>query len=429
MVNAYLIIVLAVGSFAGGVWYAAPEKLGPGFARVKNRQIVITGAGAEAPDAIKQKVNFGEYWDLWNGLKDKFYKQPVDDAELFYGSLEGMAASLKDPYTVFFRPKDAEEFSKEIAGTFSGIGAEIGIKHDALVVVHALPDTPAARAGLRTLDAILAIDGVSTSGMAVDAAVGKIRGPKGTEVKLTLLRGAGAPFEVKIVRDNIQIKSVTWKMETAPGGAKVAHVSLTQFNGDTQGLLDQAIREFLGEKPAGVILDMRGNPGGYFDAAVSVAGEWVTNDVIAYQKYKDGSQQEFRSRGKARLAGTPTVVLINEGSASATEIVTGALQDAGVATVVGEKSFGKGLVQDLENFPDGSSLKITVAQWTTPKGRFINEIGIIPDVLVSFNEDDYNADRDPQLDAALRLFAARTVAPLPGAPRATSTPADFSRAR
>lgn len=406
LVGIYLLVLLVVGSFAGGVWFARAEKFGgPGFARVKDRKIVIEGVGSKAPERVRVQ-DFGLYWDLWNNIKDKFYKQPVDEGDLFYSSLEGMTAGLKDPYSVFLRPKNAEEFSKDLAGEFTGIGAEIGIKHDQLVVVTPLPGSPAERAGLRARDAIIAINGESTIGMPVDVAVTKIRGPKGTEVTLMIKTGDGEPREVKIIRAVIVVKSVTWKTVRTPGGKALGHIMISQFNADTRGLMDQAIRDVLGDRPAGIILDMRNNPGGFFDAAVSVAGEWITENTVAVQKFKGGNTQEFRSNGRARLAVLKTVVLVNEGSASATEIVAGALQDYGVATVVGEKTFGKGLVQDLVGFPDGSALKITVAEWTTPKGRFINEQGIQPDVLITFTDEDYNADRDPQLDEALRLFDA-----------------------
>jgi len=354
----------------------------------------------ELPEHLSKDVDFNLFWKVWDLVKKNYVHQPVADTKLFYGALSGIVSSLDDPYSVFFDPDTAKKFQQELEGSFDGIGAELGIKDKQLTIIAPLPDTPAARAGLKAGDKILAIDGKDTTDMALDYAVSLIRGTKGTEVNLTVWReGWEKPQDFKIARDKIEIASVKWEMK-----GDIAYIEINHFNEDTSAKFNQAVNEVITKNPKGLILDLRNNPGGFLDTAVEVAGEWIENDVVVIEQMDDGQKNEERSSGLARLQNLKTVVLINEGSASASEIVAGALQDDGKATLVGKKTFGKGSVQNLEPLEDGSAVKLTVALWLTPKGRQIDKEGIGPDTEVDLTEEDYNANRDPQLYKAIEIL-------------------------
>ncbi|TAK05634.1 S41 family peptidase [Patescibacteria group bacterium] len=406
LVTIYLVLLLGTGGFVAGVLVG--EKRGAD--RAESEAVAARRALAEGR-GLPDDVDFTLFWKIWDDIRRKYVHQPVSEGELFRGALAGIVASLGDPYSVYFDPESAEEFSNDLKGTFGGIGAEIGMREERIVVIAPLSDTPAARAGIKAGDMILRIDDSDTSGMTVDEAVDLIRGEKGTTVKLLLFRenNGGEPFEVSVVRDVIVVKSVTWEMKRTTDGRNVAYVEMRQFNEETVPLFDKAIREFTRQKPVAVILDLRNNPGGYLDAAVDVAGEWIGRGTVVIERRSDGNDEPFDAAVRARLAEFPTVVLVNGGSASGSEIVAGALQDAELATLVGEQTFGKGSVQDYEELSDGGALKLTIAEWLTPKGRTINETGIAPDEKVEYTKEDIDADRDPQLEKALELIAAGTA--------------------
>lgn len=322
---------------------------------------------------------------------------------MLYGAMEGLAASTKDPYTNFFEPEIATEFSQSLAGKFEGIGAEIGIKDSQLQIISPLKDMPADLAGLKAGDAILDIDATSTEGMSVERAVSLIRGKKGTKVTLTIGRIVNKKAERKdyiIVRDTITVKSVQWKM--LDGG--IAKIDISQFNEDTTDLFGQAADWAVEQNAKGIILDLRNDPGGLLDRATAVASAWVGDRVIVSERRQGKIVEEYRGTGVAKFKGIPTVVLVNPGSASASEIVTGALQDYGVAKVVGEQSYGKGSVQDYTELKDGTAVKITIAEWLTPNGRTINGVGLTPDVVVPLTDENTHDNRDPQLDKALEIL-------------------------
>lgn len=355
------------------------------------------------PDYLGKDVNFKLFWQVWRIIKDKYIdRQQVTDAQLFYGSLQGVLASLKDPYSVFLNPETSTKFNEELAGKFEGIGAEIGIKKERLTVIAPLPESPAAKAGLRPQDKILAIDGLDTTGIALDQAVSLIRGEKGTQVTLTIFReGNENNLEVKITRDTIIIKSVRWEMK-----GQIAHLTLTHFNEDTSNEFRDRVNEILLKSPKGIILDLRNNAGGYLETAIEIAGYWVkSGETVVKESFGQVElDRDHASHGQEQLKNYPLVVLVNNGSASASEIVAGALQDYNFGKIVGEQTFGKGSVQELEKLSDGSSVKVTVARWLTPQGRSIDEKGIIPDIEVKLTEEDYKNDKDPQLDKALELL-------------------------
>lgn len=363
-------------------------------------------------------VDFKLFWQVWSALKSQYYQQPLKDKDLFYGALSGLAVGTGDPYTTFFEPKVAQEFDQSIQGAFGGIGAEIGMKDDVIRVVAPLPDTPASRAGIIAGDVIAKINGEETTGLSVDEAVDKIRGPKGTPVTLTLYRPAAKKplFEVTITRDTIKIVSVKAKM--LPG--QIAYVEMSSFNVDTADRFDAAITTLLANHPKGFILDLRNDPGGLLDQAQQVAAAWVGDKVVVKERRQGKIFEELHGLGKARLQGIPTIVLVNQGSASASEIVAGALQDYQAATLVGTKTFGKGSVQQVQNFEDGSALKVTIAEWLTPKERTIHKTGLTPDITVEQTLEDYDAKRDPALDRAIGILTG-TATSTPSATAVSST--------
>jgi len=358
-------------------------------------QVTHEGSTSGAED-----IDFRGFWEVWDLVKSSYLDQPVSEVDMYYGALEGLLWSLGDEHSVFFDPELAEEFDQELNGTFFGIGAEIGSKDDYIVVVAPLAGTPAEEAGILAGDKIIAVDGEDTFGISVTEAVYMIRGEEGTTVTLTIFRdGEEEALEVPIVRAEITIESVV--LEIRDDG--IAVIEVRMFNDDTTDLFQSATQEILTSDVSGIVLDLRNNPGGLLTQAINVAGYWVDGNPVVIERVQ-GTETEFSASGTAHLAGIPTVVLVNFGSASGSEILAGALQDYEVATVIGEQTFGKGSVQEYYEFPDGSSLKITIAEWLTPSGRSINEVGITPDVIVEYTLEDYETEATPQFDAAIEFL-------------------------
>ena len=361
----------------------------------------------EASGSVAEDVDFEPFWEVWEKVQTKFVRRPADENQMVSGAIAGMVASLGDPYSVYFTPEIAKQFQEDLDGTFSGIGAEVGMRNNRIVVVAPLPESPAEAAGLRPGDFVAEINATSTEAMSVEEAVKQIRGPEGTKVDLTIVReGKSQPLKITIVRKKIELKSVT--QQILPGN--VMFLTISSFNDQTIPQLDQAIQVAQFKKVKGIIVDLRNNPGGFFDSSITVASEWLEpgSVVVAERGKGDGARKEFSATGTHRLLGIPTVVLVNGGSASASEIVAGALQDHGKAKLIGEKTFGKGSVQEYEELPDGSALKLTIALWFTPKDRSINESGIQPDIVVAPKKEgeaaqleSYIARRDPMKDTAV----------------------------
>lgn len=362
----------------------------------------LSGKYDKIDNKLVQNIDFDLYWDVWDNMK-QFHvdKNEITDKQLFYGSLKGLVNSLGDPYSEFMDPQLTKEFEEDMSGSFEGIGAEVGIRDGILTVIAPLDGTPAQRAGLMSGDKILEINGENTKDMNIDQAVGKIRGQKGTEVTLNIFRVGLEDFkDITIVRDTIIIKSVSLEVLED----NIYLIKINAFNSDTEYLFSQFAKQAQENKAKGVILDLRNNPGGYLESSVAVLGEWINGEIALIEKFSDDEEMEYIAKGYNYLKEIPSVVLINYGSASASEIVAGALQDYAKAKIIGEKSYGKGSVQMVKNIKDGSSVKITIAKWLTPKKQDINKEGIKPDEEIKLSLEDFEKDKDPQLDRALEIL-------------------------
>lgn len=326
------------------------------------------------------------------------YDGTLTTDQLLDGLKQGLTEASGDPYTEYLNVEAAKEFDEDLSGSFTGIGAELSKQDEAIVIVAPIAGFPADQAGLKPKDVISEIDGKSAFGLSVSEAVKKIRGPKDTKVTLKIIRDGKDEKTFEITRDNITIASV--KSEILDGN--IGYIQISRFAEDTSRLSREAADKFKAANVKGIILDMRSNPGGLLDASVDISSLWLKNKTVLQEKRGDIVVKTFKSRGDAVLFGIPTVVLINEGSASASEITAGALKDNGAATLIGVKSFGKGSVQQLDDLRGGGSLKVTIARWYTPNGRNIDKEGIEPDQAVKITDEDVKAGRDPQKDAAIK---------------------------
>lgn len=348
----------------------------------------------------KGGLDYSSVDQVYAKLKSQFDGN-IDASKLINGAKSGLVSAAGDPYTVFFNPADAKAFNDQLAGTIIGIGAELGSDEAGhILIISPLSGYPAEKAGLKPKDIIAAINGASTNGMSIDAAVSKIRGEAGTVVKLTIVRGTAPAFEVSITRQKITIASVKYHED-----GNIGYLKVSQFSNDTVDLVQKAANEFKAKGVKGVVLDLRGDPGGYLSGAVSVSSLWLEKGKTVVSERRGATIVDNQvATGNNTLGGLPTIILIDSGSASASEITAGALHDNGAATLVGETSFGKGSVQQVDNFADGSELKVTIAHWYTPNGKNINKQGIKPDVQVAA---DPTGKTDPQKDKAYQLLQAK----------------------
>jgi len=360
-----------------------------------------------APDASATDADLKPFFKAWELLDEHFVPatttEKLSSEEKIWGAIQGLASAYGDPYTEFLPPKEKEIFESAVSGNFGGVGLEIDIKNDVLTVVAPLKDTPAYRAGIKSGDLIIEIDGVDTSGMTVSEAVEKIRGEEGTQVVLTIIHEENPPKEVAITRAQIVLPTVEHRLRN--DGVFV--IELSSFNAMAPDKFREALRAFADSGTDKLVIDLRGNPGGYLEVAVDIASWFLdVGKPVVIQDFS-GTQAEdvFRSRGyDAFNDNLKLAVLIDEGSASASEILAGALRDHGEATLVGTKSFGKGSVQQVFEVTGDTSLKITIARWLTPKGVSISHEGITPDIVVERTREDVEADRDPQLDRAVEFL-------------------------
>jgi carboxyl-terminal processing protease len=341
-------------------------------------------------------VDFSLFWQAWNDLKSKSADNP-DNQKMLEGAINGMLSSVNDPYTVYFTKDQNKQFTEDLSGQFSGVGIELVQKNNLPTVVAPLSDSPAEKAGVKANDIILQVDGAKTSDIGFGETITKIRGEVGSKVTLLIQReGVTDPITIEIVRSTITVKSVEWKTIDS-NNKNIFYIKVRQFGDDTEGLFDQAVAEAVKVNPEGVVIDLRDNPGGYLETAVNIASDFVDNGVVVSEKGTEGNK-DYKASGKAQLKNYKVDILVNGGSASASEILSGALRDRLGSKLIGEKTFGKGSVQELINLSDGSAAKITVAKWYTPSGAQIGGTGLSPDIQIS-NVD--NSTVDAQLNRAV----------------------------
>ncbi len=370
----------------------------------QSNAIVITGI-ANTDNKTTQGKDFSVFWETWNAIQHSYLRAAnVTTQDLIYGSASGLVGALKDPYSIFLNPDESKKFSEDINGNFGGIGAEIGIKNEQLIIVAPLKNSPAEKAGLLAGDKIMEINATSTINMNINEAVKIIRGPKGTSITFTISRsGHEKPLKITVVRDIIKIPVIEWKMKEG----KIAHLQFFTFSETSTGLMRKALEEIRAADARGIVLDLRNNPGGYLDSAVQIASFFLEpNAPVVYEEFRNGKRDTFTAQGNPIVKNLPLVILLNNGSASASEILAGAIKDNRGIQIVGEKSFGKGTVQELIELRDGSEVKLTIAHWIMPKGAQIDKNGIMPDVEIKLSDKDREKKQDPQLDKAIELLKA-----------------------
>ncbi|TSC68093.1 MAG: hypothetical protein G01um101466_550, partial [Parcubacteria group bacterium Gr01-1014_66] len=382
--------------FFAGVWFGYEQR--PAVERVRN---VLNQQSP--PQFAETDLNL--FWKVWSLVEEKYVdKKNIDRSGLVIGAISGLVRALDDPYTEFLPPKETQQFREDIKGSFEGIGAEIALRKGILTIVAPLKNSPAERAGLRAGDKILQIDNTTTRDLPLDEAVRLIRGEKGTKVRLTILRdGFDAPKQFEVIRDTIRVNIV----ETARRENGIFVIMLHHFTESAPLEFRKAVREFYESDSKKLILDLRNNPGGFLGVAVDIASWFLPEGAtVAEERFADGTKETYNSQGYGLLERVPVVVLINQGSASASEIVAGALRDGKGITLVGQKTFGKGSVQEVINLERNSSLKITIAKWVTPKGTEINGKGLEPDIHVEIPEarPDEDTDHDPVMEKAIEIL-------------------------
>lgn len=348
------------------------------------------------PPALGEE--FRVFWEAWRIVENEFYGRPIDSKELTYGAIRGALSTLEDENTAFITPEHIAIVREDLTGTFEGIGALVEINEDGyLVIVEPLAGKPADLAGLKAGDLVLEVDGVEIRGMNLIEAISLIRGPKGTTVHLTIRRrGVAEPFEVEIVRERIELRTVEYRLLDG----EIGYIKLNEFNSQAPRQLRAALIDLLAENPRGLILDLRDDPGGLVTVAIDVGSEFIAQGIIMSERGKD-IDEEYEAQGGGLAMEIPLVVLVNGGSASASEIVAGAIQDYGRGILIGERTVGKGSVQVQHQLSDGSGLRITIAHWFTPHGRLIEGEGLIPDVEVYITDEDLASGLDPQLELAI----------------------------
>ncbi len=394
-----LVVLLVV--FSGGYWFGVK-----GYKAEVNKALNVKISRVTPPD---KNVDFSLFWQVWDTLSSKYYdKSKLVPSEMVYGAISGMVAALGDPYTMYLPPKENKVVDEDLSGSFEGVGIEIGYKQARLAVVSPLAGSPAEKAGVKPGDFIAHITDtkrnidIGTSGISLPDAVQSIRGPAGTVVTLTLVRdGATAPIAVDLTRAKLSVPSVV--LSFVGKDESLADIKINKFGAETPNEWTKAVDQVLAKKNIkGIILDLRNNPGGYLQAAVTLGSEFVpTGTVVVIQESGTGSRIEYKSEKSGRLQKLTVVVLINGGSASASEILAGALRDQRAAKLVGDKSFGKGTVQEPIEILGGSGLHVTTAKWLTPNGTWVHEKGLEPDVKIEVKAED---KEDMQLQGAIKLF-------------------------
>ena len=418
-VKGFQFIILILVAFFGG-YYFGVNKIS---LDLKNYKPVLSITSKEPPPSLSS-LDFSNFWAVWQSLENNYYdKSKLDPAKMLNGAISGLVESIGDPYTIYLPPVSNNDFKQGLAGQFQGIGAELGIKDKKIIIISPLSDSPAQKAGIKAGDLILKVDGASTEGWTLSQTVSKIRGPKGTTVTLSILhKDSKNPQDVKITRDVIVVKSIDGFIKKiadvekikltsilkAAENDEIIYLKLSQFgdstNKDWLSLVNKLNLEVQGN-PAfkGIVLDLRNNPGGYLTDAVFIASEFLKEGTpVVIQETGGGERSTLRVSRRGLFINTPIVILINKGSASASEIVSGALKDNGKAKLIGETSFGKGTIQQSEDLGSGAGFHVTIAKWLTPNGIWVNGKGLAPDILVSLDSKDQT--RDSQLEKAIEVL-------------------------
>jgi carboxyl-terminal processing protease len=405
-------LVLTSCVFVVGLVYGVViGRLGTGSSPLSNIQTQLLGDSTPQP-ALNQKPPdnanelFSPFWEAWNIIHDQYVDQPVDDLKLMRGAIQGALDALGDEHTSYMDPDTYRQANIPLQGSYEGIGAWVDTEAEFLTIVSPMPDSPAEKAGLQPGDQVIAIDGEDVTGVDASLVVRQVLGPAGTQVTLTMRRESeNRTFDVTITRQEIVVPSVVSEMLDGD----IAYIQLFSFSNDTSDKLREAITNLMAENPAGMILDLRGNGGGYLFSAIEVASEFIDHGLIMTERFGDGTEETYDASGDGLATDIPLVVLIDQGTASASEIVAGAIQDYGRGSLVGETSFGKGSVQNwipLED--DGGAVRVTIARWYTPNGHQIHGVGLEPDVTVPLTEEDMTANQDPQLDEAISVLRRHT---------------------
>lgn len=388
-------IILVLLSVVFGFGFAIGKISRPSIEKVAG----LSGKDLEQPI----DVDFSLFWDAWSTVEKKFVdRHDLDRQKMVYGAISGLLKSLDDPYSVFMPPQESKRFMEDINGSFGGIGAEVGIRQNILTIIAPLEGNPAQEAGLMAGDKVLKINDTITMDLTLDEAVDMIRGEIGTDVTLLISREEwDEAREITITRDEIKVPIFKFEIKN-----NIAYVQFYHFTENSDSEFGKIVNQVLNSETRGLVLDLRNNPGGYLESAVNIASWFVPKgEPVVIESFGNGDGDNiYRSKGYDKLADVKTVILIDEGSASASEILAGALRDHKGFTIVGQKSFGKGSVQQVEKLKGGSSVKITVAKWLTPLGACIDKEGIMPDIEIDFTMEDVEAMRDPQLERALELF-------------------------
>ncbi len=401
--------ILLVGAFSGGliVGWAMPDRQAQSDAAAGNPfELFQSGAASSGATPQELETLFAPFWETWNLVHDQYVDQPVDDTLMMRGAIRGMLEALGDPHTSYMDPQEFEQTNVSLQGEYEGIGAWVDITGEYLKIISPMPGSPAEKAGLKPEDVIVKVDGEDMTGVSGDLVLQRVLGPAGTDVTLTVQReGTPEPFDVTITRSKINMPSAQGKMLED----NIAYVQVFTFGEKTMPELRSALKELLPQNPKGLILDLRGNGGGYLNTAIDLLSEFIPGrPVVMYEEFGDGTRKEFKTSRGGTATEIPLVVLVDGGSASASEIVAGAIQDLGRGKLVGKTTFGKGSVQNwipLDN--NQGAVRVTIARWLTPNGRQIHKVGLEPDVVVELTEEDVKAERDPQLDRAVEILLGK----------------------
>lgn len=399
-----LAIVLLLGAFSGGVLvgWAVPLRSGSQVSFKLPWLTSATPQPGETPAPVDKDTLFKPFWQAWDIVHQQYVDQPVNDEKMMQGAISGMMESLGDKHTSYMNPDEYRQQTTSLQGDYEGIGAWVDTTADYVTIINPMPGSPAEKAGLKTGDKIIAVDKEDVTGIDGNLVLRRVLGPAGTSVTLTIQReGETKPMVVTIVRAKIVVPSVETKMLDG----NIAYLHLVTYGDKSSDEVRKALKDLLAKNPKGLVFDLRNNGGGYLETAIQIVSEFIDKGTVMYEQYGDGTRRTFTALSGGVATKIPLVVLVNEGTASASEITAGAIQDYGRGKLVGAKTYGKGSVQNwIELNNQEGAVRVTIARWLTPKERQINEVGLQPDVEVKITEEDVKAGKDPQLDKAVELL-------------------------